>query len=306
MAPLDEAAARLSQSLDNELAKAVEQVGQCKGLLADAVCNLHESFRSLSADSKAQRALVEALVSGGEEREVGIDFRTFVDHTQKVLQAFAEQLAHFGQQSGLIADRIDEMVGHMDAIFERVARVNAIAEDTSMLAINASLEAARAGERGRGFQVVANEVRVLSRDTRALNEEIVESIERARRSVQHVRGAVATMTSHDMHAALEAKREVDAMLGEAEAMNGRLTERLSEVGALTERLDRGAANAMRGLQFEDLTTQVLDQIVKKVTHCRAGLRQLALGEVDEQHVAPATGPSPVSQETLAAGDVELF
>lgn len=303
----DERWQRFSGGMAEDIDASRAQVGQCRGLLSDAVHGLFASFQQLAEDTKAQRALMSDVIDGRADQANG-GIHAFLQQTEGLLQQFAEQMVVYSKQSVVIAYKIDDMVEHMDAIFDRIRAVDAIAEDTALLAINASLEAARAGEQGRGFQVVANEVRALSRNTRELNTEIVSNIEKASTSVHDVRSAIETMASQDMAKALEAKEHVDVLRQDILQMNEAVEAKLAEVQVLSERLDQGTADAIRGLQFEDMTTQLLDQIDRRLARGQQVVQQPTLEDAAASFDTNQDTPSgsPVSQELMDAGDIELF
>jgi methyl-accepting chemotaxis protein len=257
-----------ASSVSSDLADlhgAREEIGRAKGLLSSAVAKLNESFTFLSSDTDNQRAQVQALIedmsgdlsaNGGE----AVNIKAFVDQTGELLTSFADMVTHFSKQSVGIAYKIDDMVAQMSSIFRMIEQVDAIAEDTNILAINAALEAVRAGERGKGFGVVASEVRTLSRKTKGLNDGIVESMKDAEASIKSVREAVGQMASHDMTIAIEAKGDLDVVVKRLNALQDNVEKTLADLEVFTKRVAENASDAVVGLQFEDLVTQVLDNV----------------------------------------------
>ncbi|PAU35415.1 methyl-accepting chemotaxis protein [Vibrio coralliilyticus] len=96
---------------------------------------------------------------------------------QQVIEKNRQAIVELADQVSAASGIISELESNTQSINQILSTIREIAEQTNLLALNAAIEAARAGEQGRGFAVVADEVRVLSQRTHGSTEEIRNMIE---------------------------------------------------------------------------------------------------------------------------------
>lgn len=154
----------LADSYGNATQKAALQDSHSADILA-AMVNINEASGAVAGGSQI---IVSEAMAGG-------------DAVQQCQQAMAqaenvvdELSGHMGAAQGIL----DKLKLETDQVGSIVEVINGIAEQTNLLALNAAIEAARAGEQGRGFAVVADEVRGLAERTRKSTQEVQGMLER--------------------------------------------------------------------------------------------------------------------------------
>ncbi|MFW6021089.1 MAG: methyl-accepting chemotaxis protein [Guyparkeria sp.] len=155
---------------------------------------------------------VDQLSTGGIQR---------IDATLGSIKGLTDRL----EQAGAIIQQLDAHGGEIGSV---VDMIRAVSEQTNLLALNAAIEAARAGEHGRGFAVVADEVRTLSMRTRESTDRIAEMIGALKATMHEAAelmsdsGEYATRTLIEAEQAGGQLREIDQAVGKIRDMNARI------------------------------------------------------------------------------------
>ncbi|MGF1909800.1 methyl-accepting chemotaxis protein [Vibrio kasasachensis] len=162
-AALSEQATLTAQQADERSTRIRTQQDEIN-MVATAINEMAAATQEVAgnADNTAQHSsqAVDVCINGGSQ----------VVQTQTSIKNLAQEVA-------VATQVIQELEAHGHSINTILSTIQGIAEQTNLLALNAAIEAARAGEQGRGFAVVADEVRVLSQRTHSSTQEIQQMIE---------------------------------------------------------------------------------------------------------------------------------
>jgi len=148
----------------------------------------------------------------------------------------------------------------MDNVNQLLGEISSIADQTNLLALNAAIEAARAGEAGRGFAVVADEVRALSTNSNNLNNKIREVVDKSKDNISKAKAIVGEIAGKDMSVAMQHKSRVDEILVLMEEKNQFVNNKILQIDGIAKSVESGVNMAVRSLQFEDIARQQCEQL----------------------------------------------
>ncbi len=329
---IDQYVSEIESCIEQEVVSFHSELAQLKSVVANAVATMLGSFNNLHGLTSGQSAVVRSLMNNlGEESDSaddGVNFTKFAKETDEVLNYFIDNTLQISKQSMEMVGVIYDLGEHMAKVEKLLTDVQGIAEQTNLLALNAAIEAARAGEAGRGFAVVADEVRNLSKNSDKFSEEIRVVVNASKKNIAVAHEMVEKMASKDMNVAITSKSNVDAMLVGIARMNDDIAIKISEVSGMTDQIESSVGDAVRGLQFEDLARQMIEFLELNTQHFQAMSDEVRIGlgtfktgtgpvwaSELEQGVTRlndmkkqwnAKEKKAVSQSSVEEGDIELF
>jgi len=301
---IDQYVSGVDACMQQEIAVFHEELAQLKTVVADAVGTMSGSFNSLhtltSGQSEVVHSLMNSLGESADSTDEGLNFTKFAEETDNVLKFFIEHILLISKQSMEMVGVINDVGEHMSQVEKLLTDVQGIADQTNLLALNAAIEAARAGEAGRGFAVVADEVRNLSRNSDKFSEEIRVVVNASKKNINLAHDMIEKMASKDMNVAITSKSNIDGMMADIGKMNDDIAIKISEVSNITDQIDSSVGHAVRGLQFEDMARQMIEFLELNTQHFQAMSDELSIGLG-----AFKTGDTPFWVDELDQGSVRL-
>ena len=204
-------------------------------MVATAVTEMASATQEIAGNAEF------AATTATEAVALAVAGQSQVGQSQRSITGLADEVADASQV-------INELDSHAQKISGILATISGIAEQTNLLALNAAIEAARAGEQGRGFAVVADEVRVLSRRTHDSTDEIQQMIETLQQTTRRAVGGMETSRQlagtsvEDAEAANQSLARINEAIGSISDMATQIAAAAEEQTSVTGEISRNTEN----------------------------------------------------------------
>jgi len=235
-----------------------DRVGAIVDTVSGAATELQATSQQLAAAVEETDSQSAAVVAAAEQSNTEVQsMASATEELSAAIDELTRRVSQSASMSSVAADGAREAqsgVDDLNAVIEQVDRIvgsiGEVAEQTNLLALNATIEAARAGEAGRGFAVVASEVKTLAAQTQKMTGEVDEQIE-----------AIKASTVRVVHA-------TRSIIEQIQSISQSTTEMASSVeqqGAATSEISRSAQEAAKGA----------NEVTSSVTGIKAASAQTA-------------------------------
>lgn len=209
------------------------------------------------------------------------------------------------------------LAGSSSGLQEMAEDVAKLARQTNLLAINAAIEAARAGTAGRGFAVVASEVRRLSAESGATGQRIGETVNTFSEHTHTALQQASQNAQRDAGVIQDSGESIERVVEQVQGVVSELNQRACELSERGRRVRSQVEQLMVAFQFQDRVQQIVDQVCASILRSVDALQQsLALGQApsaeawqvllsagyttDEQRAIGGAGPAPAAAAAPAS------
>ena len=254
------------------------QVSAMRNLTEASVTDLAERFAHISLDLNTT---LSATQGGGDTLE------SLLGDAQKKLDSIIDGLRSALLSRNALLEKATSMANHTEHLKVMASEVAEIATQTNLLALNAAIEAARAGEAGRGFAVVADEVRKLSNLSGDTGKKITRTIELVNEAISETLLASQQFVVHDQALVSESGATIAQVIRSITDATSALSGSTEVLRSHGHHISDAIAEVLVSLQFQDRVSQVLGTVTTDID-------RMAQSLIEQEHLlAKGLAPPPI-------------
>ena len=257
--------------LRREIYSVIKQTEQAANTIASS---FEAVINKATIQARQAMELLEGTQGATSDDGTPQSLKDFIQVSDERLNKMADEVVRVADLSVNMVRELDGVQTRTQAIDGFLLDVEKLADQTSLLALNADIEAARVGEHGRGFSVVAQEVRRLSQRSHEFSDRIRQHLKEVRSGLSRTYGNMRTLSAADMEHALTIKEDVLSLTRSLEGKNREVAETVSRINEISKEIAQDVRNVVISLQFHDITSQRLSGMLEPMDDLRRTLYHL--------------------------------
>ena len=235
-------------------------------LASSSMTELSEQFNRLNIQ-------LSAVLKSQDKSGQGSVLETLTNGHDKLNQATSELRKAYSSREQVLSQisEMESFVGELQSLSTIVVN---IADKTNLLSLNASIEAARVGEHGRGFSVVAHEVRELSAQSREMAGQMIDKVCKINNAITHTAENAKSLMVMEAQLLTDTEEQVDDVINDFQTIISRLNDSKSGLEQQAIEIQQELYKVIVSLQFQDRFSQILNQVSSNLRKLETGLQDV--------------------------------